>query len=640
MARPKSSTKAAAASTETKKATTSKPRASATKAAATEKVEKAEKATTKKTAPRTSKGAASKAAAEPKKAPTRGRKRAPDDEPASSAPAKPTKKAKADTAAETAAEETAAEETAAEEEATKEKEETAQESTQPEPETEAPKPKVNGVKKTDSLLSNSSRRRGQPPKPKPAGTTLNSVPAIPEHPRPAYQILVFGNGDSSQFGMGPNATGEYPRPRMQKFFKTASDEGKLGGEGAGVESLAAGGLHTLAIDEAGKVWTWGTNDDGALGRLVEGPDPEDPSKTIDSDVAESTPTVLNTLAEEQFRAVSVAAGNNVSLALGTNGQLRAWGSFRSNEGAFGFDGRPGSARIQYLPTTLEALTKDVFVQIACGGDHCLALTETGHVYVWGTGEQFQLGRKVLERHKKRGLFPEKLHLRNIVSIGCGAYHSFAIDKKGVVYAWGLNVKRQCGIPGEEDQILQPTPIPALHPDVLGHDARVVQASGGNHHSVFVTSDGRVYACGTLTDSQLGIGDDHPAIVNPDDEEEAKFAMSEPVLVPFPPPPTADKLDPDVGPYAEASVYPPRTPIVRVSVGTDYTLAVSKSGHVYSWGDGQSCELGLTKEEDDEESVVQQKTPKRIVWKNVDNWFVQDASAGGQHCMLLVKKIEE
>ncbi|KAF8706816.1 chromosome condensation (RCC1) repeat, partial [Rhizoctonia solani] len=640
MARPKSSTKAAAAaSTETKKATTSKPRASATKAAATEKVEKAEKATTKKTAPRTSKGAASKAAAEPKKAPTRGRKRAPDDEPASSAPAKPTKKAKADTAAETAAEETAAEETAAEEEATKE-EETAQESTQPEPETEAPKPKVNGVKKTDSLLSNSSRRRGQPPKPKPAGTTLNSVPAIPDHPRPAYQILVFGNGDSSQFGMGPNATGEYPRPRMQKFFKTASDEGKLGGEGAGVESLAAGGLHTLAIDEAGKVWTWGTNDDGALGRLVEGPDPEDPSKTIDSDVAESTPTVLNTLAEEQFRAVSVAAGNNVSLALGTNGQLRAWGSFRSNEGAFGFDGRPGSARIQYLPTTLEALTKDVFVQIACGGDHCLALTETGHVYVWGTGEQFQLGRKVLERHKKRGLFPEKLHLRNIVSIGCGAYHSFAIDKKGVVYAWGLNVKRQCGIPGEEDQILQPTPIPALHPDVLGHDARVIQASGGNHHSVFVTSDGRVYACGTLTDSQLGIGDDHPAIVNPDDEEEAKFAMSEPVLVPFPPPPTADKLDPDVGPYAEASVYPPRTPIVRVSVGTDYTLAVSKSGHVYSWGDGQSCELGLTKEEDDEESVVQQKTPKRIVWKNVDNWFVQDASAGGQHCMLLVKKIEE
>ncbi|KAG8749282.1 hypothetical protein FRC11_011476 [Ceratobasidium sp. 423] len=624
MPRPKASAAAGKAATaETKKAATTKSKAAATKAAATEK------ATTKKAAPKTTK-ASTKAAAEPKKAPTRGRKRASEDETTAAVPAKPTKKARSK---EAAAEETAAEETAAEED--KADELAAESETEEAPK---PEPKVNGVKKADSQLSTASRRRGQPPKPKAPGATLNSVPAIPEHPRPAYQVLIFGNGDSSQFGMGPDAMGEYARPKMQKFFKTASDEGKLGGDGAGVEMLAAGGLHTLAVDEAGKVWTWGTNDDGALGRMVEGPDPEDPTKTIDSDVAESTPTVLKSLVEEGFRTVSVAAGNNVSVALGTNGQLRAWGSFRSNEGAFGFDGKPGSARIQYLPTALEALTRDVFVQVACGGDHCLALTDTGYVYVWGTGEQFQLGRKVLERHKKRGLFPEKLSLRNIVSIGCGAYHSFAIDKKGIVYAWGLNVKRQCGIPGEEDQILQPTPVPALHPDVLGHDARVIQATGGNHHSVFVTSDGRVYACGTLTDSQLGIGEDHPAVVNPDDEEEAKFAMSEPVLVPFPPPPTEDKLDPDVGPYAEASAYPPRTPIIRVSVGTDYTLAVSKSGHVYSWGDGQSCELGLTKEDDDEESVVQQKTPKRILWKNVDNWFVQDASAGGQHCVLLVRKV--
>ncbi|KAF8756548.1 chromosome condensation (RCC1) repeat [Rhizoctonia solani] len=493
MARPKSSTKAAAASMETKKATTSKPRASATKLRQPK-----------------SKGAASKAAAEPKKAPTRGRKRAPDDEPASSAPAKPTKKAKADnadTAAETAAEETAAEETAAEEEATKEKEETAQESTQPEPETEAPKPKVNGVKKTDSLLSNSSRRRGQPP-------------------NPSRLILVFGNGDSSQFGMGPNATGEYPRPRMQKFFKTASDEGKLGGEGAGVESLAAGGLHTLAIDEAGKVWTWGTNDDGALGRLVEGPDPEDPSKTIDSDVAESTPTVLNTLAEEQFRAVSVAAGNNVSLALGTNGQLRAWGSFRSNEGAFGFDGRPGSARIQYLPTTLEALTKDVFVQIAC--------------------EQFQLGRKVLERHKKRGLFPEKLHLRNIVSIGCGAYHSFASTRRVLSMHGDSTSSASVVSLAKKIKFFNLPLYPHYTPTFLATTLVLFKLAVETitRYSLPLMAESTPVDLDRLS---TGHRYDHPAIVNPDDEEEAKFAMSEPVLVPFPPPPTADKLDPDVDP---------------------------------------------------------------------------------------------
>ncbi len=62
--------------------------------------------------------------------------------------------------------------------------------------------------------------------------------------------------------------------------------------------------------------------------MVEGPDPEDPTKTIDSDIAESTPTVLKSLVDEEFRAVQVAAGNNVSVALSTDGRLRAWGSFR------------------------------------------------------------------------------------------------------------------------------------------------------------------------------------------------------------------------------------------------------------------------------------------------------------------------
>jgi regulator of chromosome condensation len=62
--------------------------------------------------------------------------------------------------------------------------------------------------------------------------------------------------------------------------------------------------------------------------MVEGPDPEDPTKTIESDVAESTPTVLKTLQDEEFRAVLIAAGNNVSVALSSEGKLRAWGSFR------------------------------------------------------------------------------------------------------------------------------------------------------------------------------------------------------------------------------------------------------------------------------------------------------------------------
>lgn len=53
----------------------------------------------------------------------------------------------------------------------------------------------------------------------------------------------------------------------------------------------------------------------------------------------------------------------------------------------------------------------------------------------GNGQQAQLGRKIIERRKTNGLDPERLAIRNIVLIGSGSYHSFAVDKAGVVYAW-------------------------------------------------------------------------------------------------------------------------------------------------------------------------------------------------------------
>ncbi|KAG8737604.1 hypothetical protein FRC10_008032 [Ceratobasidium sp. 414] len=116
-------------------------------------------------------------------------------------------------------------------------------------------------------------------------------------------------------------------------------------------------------------------------------------------------------------------------------------------------------------------------------------------------------------------------------------------------------------------------------------------------------------------------------------------MSEPVLIPFPPPPTPNKLDPDVGPYAEVFVYPPRTLIVQVSIGMGYMLAVSKAGHVYNWGDGRSCELGLTVGGDDDESVVQQKTPKRSSGRTWIIGLSRTRVQVPQHCVLLVRKLE-
>jgi regulator of chromosome condensation len=57
-----------------------------------------------------------------------------------------------------------------------------------------------------------------------------------------------------QFGLGTTVTGELSRPRLHAWFESATAGGTLGeAEGSGIECISAGGMHTLAIDELGRV---------------------------------------------------------------------------------------------------------------------------------------------------------------------------------------------------------------------------------------------------------------------------------------------------------------------------------------------------------------------------------------------------
>ena len=122
--------------------------------------------------------------------------------------------------------------------------------------------------------------------------------------------------------------------RMAKpRFEEQIEDGKLSRDGkagsGGLEAVAAGGMHNLVIDEAGKVWSWGINDNASLGRITSDvPDPENPGSVIDNEKLESVPHVVGGLEAAGFRAVSVDAGDSVSVAVSDKGELRAWGSFR------------------------------------------------------------------------------------------------------------------------------------------------------------------------------------------------------------------------------------------------------------------------------------------------------------------------
>ena len=82
---------------------------------------------------------------------------------------------------------------------------------------------------------------------------FNPLPTPPEHLRPAPLLFVWGTGNFGQFGMGADFLGEYDKPTRNKWVEKNIEEGVFGGSGASLEAVAAGGLHSLFLDEKGTV---------------------------------------------------------------------------------------------------------------------------------------------------------------------------------------------------------------------------------------------------------------------------------------------------------------------------------------------------------------------------------------------------
>ncbi|PFH51391.1 hypothetical protein AMATHDRAFT_47104 [Amanita thiersii Skay4041] len=444
---------------------------------------------------------------------------------------------------------------------------------------------------------------------------FNPLPTPPQKQRPPLQLFVWGAGNFGQFGMGPDRLGEIPRMTKNTWVEEQIEKGTFGEVGAGLESITGGGLHSLVIDERGTVWTFGTNDDAALGRVTQDvPDPDKLGEFLDVDQLTSIPHPLESLVKENFRAVQVVSGDSICAAISEGGELRVWGSFRVNEGSLGFS---SGLKHQFVPVPILELSHkpgdiEKVSALAAGNNHLVVLTTHGNIYTWGAGEQAQLGRKVLERRKIHGTVPEKVTLgnrsRKAVVVGAGAFHSFAVDEDGNVWGWGLNSMGQTGTgySTSDDSIVQsPQKIQILSREGLGGDL-VVQIAGGEHHTLFRTLQGKVYACGRSNCGQLGLPDDDPAFL---DHKDSDF-IPEPVQITFP---------------------DPTDPIANISCGPHYNMAVTQGGALYCWGQGLQGELGVSDEE--------VRTPKILVRKEGGKWFAAAVSCGGQHTLGLFRRKE-
>ncbi|MGO8669788.1 MAG: LamG-like jellyroll fold domain-containing protein [Capsulimonadaceae bacterium] len=283
-----------------------------------------------------------------------------------------------------------------------------------------------------------------------AVTVLSVVPLAMLHAQaPDVTPCAWGSSWAGQLGDGSMGDSNVP---VQVTGVSALTE------------VSAGGSHSLALDSGGNVWAWGDNSAGELG-------------TGTSIGNSSVPVQVNGLAG----VVEIAAGNDQSVALDTNGNVWAWGDN---------DDQPESNNTPQEVTQLSGVTA-----IASGpnAEHSLALLPGGSVWAWGSNSNGQLG----DGTTTDSVAPvQVIGLSSAIAIAGGGDHSLALLSDGTVWAWGSNSNGQLGNGTTTDSSL---PV-----QVIGLSG-VIAISAGGQHSLALKSDGTVWAWGYNSDGQLGNG---------------------------------------------------------------------------------------------------------------------------------------
>ncbi|MBF0450216.1 MAG: hypothetical protein HQK75_05900, partial [Candidatus Magnetomorum sp.] len=267
-----------------------------------------------------------------------------------------------------------------------------------------------------------------------------------------------------------------------------------------ITKVAAGGLHSMALESNGKVWTWGRNYDGQLGIGTSGP-------TADC----YSPVQVSGLSNVE----NIAAGGNHSMALLQDGTVWTWGL--NGNGQLGDNSiLERNTPVQVVGPGGSGFLEDI-IAIGAGDQHSVALRNDGTVWAWGTNSNAQLGQGTTYMYSQ---YPVQVFginsigkLINVKSISVGSNHTIALLNDGTVVAWGQGSYGQLGNYTNSDQI---APVEV---NTIDH---IQMVSTGGNHSFAIESDGTVWSWGSNTNYQLGDGtmmeQNHPVQPEGNDSE--------------------------------------------------------------------------------------------------------------------------
>lgn len=268
-------------------------------------------------------------------------------------------------------------------------------------------------------------------------------------------VLAWGDNQDGELGDGTNTSSSTP--------VQVQDPNDPSGYLSGVEAIAAGSRHSLALKSDGSVWAWGSNRVNELG-----------DGTNDNS---TQPVRVGNLSEVE----AIAAGSSHNLALKNDGTVWAWGNntsgresplFGSISGQLGDDEIPRSStpvQVGGLPDGIEA--------VAAGLAYSLALKDDGTVWAWGFNDVGQLGNGTNTDTSTPVRVSE---LDGVRAIAAGGAHGLALKDDGTVWAWGMN---QYGQVGNGTYTLGTSTLGTSTPAQVGELSAVKAIAAGGDHSL-------------------------------------------------------------------------------------------------------------------------------------------------------------
>jgi alpha-tubulin suppressor-like RCC1 family protein len=264
-------------------------------------------------------------------------------------------------------------------------------------------------------------------------------------------LYTCGFGGSLVQGMGMLGHGN------GESYLTPTLVNSLVEDGCSVQDVVLGEAHTTVLTTEGEVLTTGA---GSYGRLGNGETSED---SLYFDAVE----IL-----QEGTVTQIAGGKSFTLALTKDGIVYGWGRNHKGQLGIGFGMAVDMYSMEQIPTPIDAdeLINRTVTKIAAGSNHAACITSSGELFWWGMSLNLEPIRVT-----------EVLHTK-IIDVTCGQDYTMALSEDNHIYIWGAGKTGVLGVGSGTKNLNQARMIKSLA------DKEVTSMSAGWIHAACMVKE--------------------------------------------------------------------------------------------------------------------------------------------------------